>query len=58
MKILIAEDDAVSARIMKAAKVVDPSRQEARDEIRFGARVELADEHDHRREHLLTVRHR
>ena len=37
------------ARIMKEAKVVDPSRQEARDEVRFGATVELADEDDNRR---------
>jgi len=37
------------ARIMKEAKVVDPSRQEARDQVRFGATVELADEDDNRR---------
>lgn len=37
------------ARIMKAAKVVDPSAQEARDEVRFGATVELADDDDNRR---------
>ncbi len=37
------------ARIMKEAKVVDPSRQQARDQVRFGATVELADEDDHRR---------
>jgi transcription elongation factor GreB len=37
------------ARVMKAAKVVDPARQEARDQVRFGATVELADEDDHRR---------
>lgn len=37
------------ARIMKAAKVVDPSAQEARDEVRFGAMVELADDDDNRR---------
>ena len=41
------------ARIMKQAKVVDPSRQEARDEVRFGAAVELADEDDNRR--TLTI---
>ncbi len=37
------------ARIMKEAKVVDPARQEARNEVRFGATVELADEEDKRR---------
>ena len=36
------------ARIMKAAKIVDPSRQAA-GEIRFGATAELADEQDARR---------
>ena len=38
---------------MKAAKVVDPAAQEARDQVRFGATVELADEGDHRR--VLTL---
>ena len=37
------------ARIMKAARVVDPASQTSRDEVRFGASVELADEDDHRR---------
>jgi transcription elongation factor GreB len=37
------------ARIMKAAKVVDPATQTARDQVRFGATVELADEDDNRR---------
>ena len=37
------------ARIMKDAKVVDPARQEARDQVRFGATVEIADEDDNRR---------
>lgn len=37
------------SRIMKAAKVVDPSAQQARGEVRFGATVELADEDDNRR---------
>src|SRR3954447_5919110 len=37
------------ARIMKQAKVVDPARQEDRDQVRFGATVELADEDDNRR---------
>jgi transcription elongation factor GreB len=37
------------ARIMKDAKVVDPAKQQARNEIRFGATVELADEQDNRR---------
>jgi transcription elongation factor GreB len=37
------------ARILKQAKVVDPSKQQARDQVRFGATVELADEDDSRR---------
>jgi transcription elongation factor GreB len=37
------------ARIMKDAKVVDPAKQQARDQVRFGARVDLADETDNRR---------
>ncbi len=37
------------ARIMKAAKIVDPAKQEDRRQVRFGATVELADEHDNRR---------
>jgi len=37
------------ARIMKDAKIVDPSKQQARDQVRFGATVELADEEDNRR---------
>lgn len=39
------------ARIMKEAKVVDPAKQglQARDQVRFGATVELADEDDNRR---------
>jgi transcription elongation factor GreB len=37
------------AKVMKAAKVVDPAGQEARDQVRFGATVELADEDDSRR---------
>jgi transcription elongation factor GreB len=37
------------SRIMKAAKVVDPATQNARDQVRFGATVELADEDDKRR---------
>ena len=40
------------ARIMKAAKVVDPSTQST-DQVRFGATVELADEDDARR--TLTI---
>jgi transcription elongation factor GreB len=36
------------SRIMKAAKVVDPSAQDT-DQVRFGATVELADEDDARR---------
>ena len=41
------------ARIMKAAKVVDPAQQGDRDVVRFGATVELADENDERR--TLTI---
>ena len=41
------------SRIMKAAKVVDPAAQQARDQVRFGATVELADEEDDRR--TLTI---
>jgi transcription elongation factor GreB len=41
------------AKVMKAAKVVDPAAQPSRDEIRFGATVELADEVDARR--TLTI---
>ena len=37
------------ARIMKAAKVVDPAAQTARDQVRFGATVEIGDEDDNRR---------
>ncbi|WP_373276334.1 transcription elongation factor GreB [Sphingomonas agri] len=40
-------------RIMKEAKVVDPARQEARDQVRFGATVELADEEGNLR--ILTI---
>ena len=40
------------AKIMKDAKVVDPSTQST-EEIRFGATVELADEDDNRR--ILTI---
>ena len=41
------------ARIMKAAKVVDPAKQEDQGQVRFGATVELADEDDQRR--TLTI---
>jgi transcription elongation factor GreB len=37
------------ARIMKAAKVVDPATQPVRDQVRFGATVELAADDDERR---------
>src|SRR4028119_1697624 len=40
------------ARVMKAAKVVDPSTQDT-DQVRFGATVELADEEDNRR--VMTI---
>jgi transcription elongation factor GreB len=41
------------ARIMKEAKVVDPAKQQSREQVRFGATVELADEDDNRR--TLTI---
>jgi len=41
------------AKVMKAAKVVDPALQPTRDQVRFGATVELADEEDNRR--TLTI---
>lgn len=41
------------SKIMKAAKVVNPADQPTRDEVRFGATVELADEEDSRR--MLTI---
>jgi transcription elongation factor GreB len=41
------------SKAMRTAKVVDPSAQEQRDTIRFGAIVELADEEDERR--ILTL---
>lgn len=37
------------AKVMKEARVVDPAVQPSRDEVRFGATVELADEDDARR---------
>ena len=41
------------SKIMKAARVVDPAQQPSRDQVRFGATVELADEEDERR--MLTI---
>jgi transcription elongation factor GreB len=41
------------AKVMKEAKVVDPASQSSRDQVRFGATVELADEDDNRR--TLTI---
>ena len=37
------------AKVMKEAKQVDPAAQPTRDQVRFGATVELADEDDARR---------
>jgi transcription elongation factor GreB len=37
------------AKVMKQAKVVDPSSQPDRDQVRFGATVELTDEDDQRK---------
>jgi len=42
------------ARVMKAAKVVDPSNQADRSQVRFGATVELADEDDQRRRLMIV----
>lgn len=41
------------AKVMKQAKVVDPVAQPTRDQVRFGATVELADDDDNRRK--LTI---
>ena len=41
------------AKAMKAAKVVEPGAEGARDQVRFGATVVLADEEDNRR--TLTI---
>ena len=37
------------SKVMKLARVVDPCAQPNREEVRFGATVELADENDRRR---------
>ncbi|MBB3763625.1 transcription elongation factor GreB [Sphingomicrobium lutaoense] len=37
------------SRVMKDAKVVDPSKAEKRDEVRFGATITLVDEDDRQR---------
>lgn len=42
------------AKRMKAAKVVDPTRQEDRSKVWFGATVTIADEDDNRRTLTLT----
>ena len=41
------------ARRMKALRVVDPTRQEDRSKVRFGATVTIADEDEHQR--TLTI---
>jgi transcription elongation factor GreB len=41
------------SKVMKDAKVVDPANQPTRDQVRFGATVELADEDDNHR--ILTI---
>ena len=41
------------SKVMKGAKVVTPGAEGARDQVRFGATVELADEDDERR--TLTI---
>src|SRR3982751_6111907 len=42
------------ARVMKAAKIVDPANQSDRTQVRFGATVEVADEDDNRRELMIV----
>ena len=42
------------AKIMKTATAVDPSKQEDRDQVRFGATVEVADEDDSRRKFTIV----
>src|SRR5215213_5390429 len=37
------------SKVMKQAKLVDPAAQPSRDQVRFGATVELADDNDERR---------
>ena len=41
------------SKVMKEAKLVDPAAQPSRDQVRFGATIELADENDERR--TLTI---
>ena len=41
------------SKVMKSAKVVDPTQQPTRDQVRFGATVELADNDDSRR--IVTI---
>ena len=41
------------SKVMKEARQVDPAAQPSRDQVRFGATVELADEDDGRR--VLTI---
>src|SRR5215204_829904 len=41
------------SKVMKEAKLVDPAAQPSRDQVRFGATVELADEMNERR--VLTI---
>ena len=41
------------SKVMKDARIVDPATQPSRDQVRFGATVELADENDGRR--TLTI---
>ena len=37
------------SKVMKEARLVDPAAQPSRDQVRFGATVELADDNDERR---------
>src|SRR4029078_399959 len=45
------------AKIMKQAKVVDPAKQLARDQVRFGATVDFADDGDSRRTETMRRAH-
>src|SRR5688572_3996462 len=41
------------SKVMKEARVVDPAAQPSRDQVRFGATIEVADDEDRRR--VLTL---
>jgi transcription elongation factor GreB len=41
------------SKVMKEARLVDPAAQPSRDQVRFGATIELADDNEERR--ILTI---